>query len=137
MTLTLVLAGCQDPGPPAKDPSPSARRQPLRNSDAPISDAAILAEVARPLTRDDQTRLMDRHEVIGTQNGVRVVIDYPCSDICPDYTTRVLHLDVAPGSACHAAGGVVREQWVPIGVAVESRPFCLPRILADRDAAER
>ena len=35
-----------------------------------------------------------QHVVIGTQDGVAIVVDFPCSDVCPGQTRRIIHLDI-------------------------------------------
>ncbi|MEA2461981.1 MAG: hypothetical protein QOH90_2158, partial [Actinomycetota bacterium] len=108
----LILSGMAQPGPP------------------PLSDHAIAAYAARPW---DKARMMGRHQVLGLHNGVRVVVDFPCGDVCPNYTTRVIHYDVAPGPACVRARGVVRHAIIAQGPAASRRPFCVPRVLGTRD----
>lgn len=92
-----------------------------------IGDADIAAYVAHGF---DKRAMMGRHEVIGVDNGVAVVADYPCSDVCPDDTVQIVHYDAEPGPACDRAGGVVRMRSVPIAIAVQRKPFCVPRVLA-------
>ena len=111
----LALAG---PGS-AVVPVPHAR---------PISDRQLVAYARR---RYDRARMMFHHVVIGTQRGVAVVADFPCSDVCPAQTRRIIHLDVAAeAGACAAAGGVVRGRLMPMGIAVRQQPFCVPRVFA-------
>ncbi|HEV7659960.1 MAG TPA: hypothetical protein VGO55_08960 [Allosphingosinicella sp.] len=96
----------------------------------PISDQAIAAYTARPYNK---AAMMGRHLVLGVHNGVRVVVDFPCGDICPDYTTRIVHYDVAVGAACARARGVVRHAIVAQGPAAFRQAFCVPRVLGTRD----
>jgi hypothetical protein len=81
--------------------------------------------------------MMFHHLVLGVRQGVRVVADFPCGDICPDYTTRIIHYEVEPGPGCDAAGGVVVSYPVPRSIAVIRQPFCIPKVLADPAAAPR
>ena len=145
LTLTIgaiasLAAGCGDHRAPpneasdAAPPAPTAPSAPRRDPAAPISDAELIAADQRPFSPADRARMMGRREVLGTRNGVPVVVDYPCSDLCPAYTTRILHLDVEPGPACRRARGVVREVGVPAGDAIETRGFCVPPVLVDRNA---
>jgi hypothetical protein len=96
----------------------------------PLTDRAIAAYAARPY---DKARMMGRREVLGVHNGVRVIVEFPCGDICPDYTTRVIHYEVAPGPACVRARGVVRHAIIARGPAASRQPFCVPRVLGTRD----
>lgn len=73
---------------------------PVRDGAGPLlTDADIAAYAARPW---DKAAMMDRHILLGFHNGGRVVVDFPCGDVCPDYTTRIIHYAVEP--ARDAAG---------------------------------
>jgi hypothetical protein len=95
----------------------------------PLTDRAIAAYAARPW---DKRALMGRTVVLGTHHGVRVVAEHPCSDVCPDYATRIIHYEVAPGPQCRRIGGLVREAIVPRGIAASRQPFCVPRVLGSQ-----
>lgn len=99
----------------------------LENSSAPISDKELMEAASRPF---DKAKMMDQRRVLGTRNGVRIVADYPCGDLCPDYTSRHIHYDVEPGAACSAMGGVTQNEAVSIGAANAMMPFCIPPALA-------
>jgi hypothetical protein len=66
-------------------------------------------------------------------NGVRVVADFPCSDLCPPNTLGIVHYDVAPDEQCTRIGGLTRQEWVPAGIAISQQPFCVPKVLVDRN----
>lgn len=102
---------------------------PAANLPPAITDQAILAYAARPY---DKREMMNRHVVLGTSHGARVVVDFPCSDLCPIYTTRIIHYDVDPGPACVRVRGVVRDAMVPAGIAANRRAFCVPAVLGTR-----
>jgi len=99
-----------------------------------LTDRAIAAYAARPY---DKRAMMFQHVVLGGHRGMRVVADFPCSDVCPDATTRIIHYDRAPGPGCERAGGVTQEMMVPVSIAVMRRPFCVPRILASGQTRNR
>jgi hypothetical protein len=92
-----------------------------------LTDVELIAYDARPF---DHAAMMGKRVTIGLYDGARVVADFPCSDVCPNYTTRIVHLDVAPGAACAAAGGVTEARRVPFSIAMVERDFCVPRPLA-------
>src|SRR4051794_34752609 len=92
----------------------------------PISDARIAAIDASPF---DRRAMMFRHELLGLNRGMRVVADYPCSDICPEATVRIIHFDRPPGRGCEAAGGVTASRMVPRSIAVVRMDFCVPAVL--------
>ena len=71
------------------------------------------------------------HQVLGKLNDVDVVVDFICSDVCPDYTVRIIHFDVEPGPKCDEIGGVEQSVVVPIAIAAMPKLFCFPKILTD------
>jgi hypothetical protein len=87
-----------------------------------ISDSALLRYDSQDY---DQAQLMFKRLVLGKNNGITVVAEFPCSDLCPQGTVRVIHYDV-PLSMCSAIGGVEKE--ILYGFIVQK--FCLPKILA-------
>jgi hypothetical protein len=89
----------------------------------------IAAYAERPY---DKARRQNTREVLGTHHGVRVIAEYPCSDVCPDYTTRIIHYAVGPGRSCALIGGRAQTRLVPRGIAVSRQSFCVPKILIDR-----
>jgi len=92
-----------------------------------LSDADLVAYAAQPY---DKAAMMFKQVTIGLHHGVAVVAEFPCSDICPAYTTRIVHYAVAPGPACTAAGGVTQTRRVPYSIAVINKDFCVPKPLA-------
>lgn len=92
-----------------------------------LSDAALVGYAAQPF---DHMAMMGKRITIGLHHGAPVVAEFPCSDVCPQYTTRIIHYDVAPGAACEAAGGVTQLRRVPFSIAMVERQFCVPRPLA-------
>jgi hypothetical protein len=94
-----------------------------------LSDADLVAYAAKPF---DKARLMFKQVRLGVNHGLVVLADFPCSDICPDYTTRIIHYDLGPGPACEAAGGVTATRAVPFSITVMEKQFCVPKVLAGR-----
>ena len=92
-----------------------------------IQDSDLLQYARTPF---DKGAKMLKREYLGANHGELVVVDFPCSDVCPQYTKRIIHYDVSANRGdCFAAGGVIREEDVPTGIANESVKFCEPRIL--------
>jgi hypothetical protein len=116
LPAALALAACVSPTVAPADP---AVRQ--------LSDADLVALNAAPF---DHAAMMFKHVVLGVNHGVQVVAEFPCSDVCPNYTTRIIHYALDPGPACTAAGGVVVKRQVPVSIAVMQQPFCVPKALA-------
>jgi hypothetical protein len=103
-----------------------ARAEPT--SPAALSDAELLAYASRPY---DKGALMRKQVVLGRNGSATVVADHPCSDVCPNYTVRVIHYELLGDQNCSAVGGVEKELLVPRGIAETPERFCFPRILAD------
>jgi hypothetical protein len=73
----------------------------------------------------DKDKWMHKTKVIGKQNGVDVIAEHPCSDLCPEYTVRVVRLD-ASLAECSSVGGVIKEYTVPVGIGVTTVKYCVP-----------
>ena len=102
--------------------------QRLPPQDTPMTDEALIAYASTPF--DPQVAPSRGLFVIGKHNGVTVVADYSCSDLCPEYTTRVIHYDVAPGYACDRIGAVTSLIYLPYVITMRQEPFCVPKVLA-------
>jgi len=92
-----------------------------------LSDAALLEYASQGY---DKRAQMFKRVVLGTNHGVQVVANFPCSDLCPDDTVRVIHYDVSLAD-CSTRGGVVKELNVPMGIAMGPERFCFPKVLVD------
>jgi len=93
-----------------------------------LSDSDLLKYAASPY---DKRSMEGKHIVLGVHGGTKVVVDFPCSDLCPQYTTRIIHYDLEPGPECSARGGVEQRIDVPVGIGRFPVPFCLPKVLAE------
>jgi hypothetical protein len=94
-----------------------------------LTDADLLAYAAKPF---DKGAMMFHRLALGLHHGAPVVADFPCGDICPNYTIRIIHYDAAPGPACAKIGGVTVTREVPQSIAVIKQSFCVPAVLAVR-----
>jgi hypothetical protein len=92
-----------------------------------LTDDALIAYASKPF---DRAKAMTT--VLGIHHGAKVIAEFRCSDVCPDYTTRIIHYDAAPGPDCDKIGGVARAQRVPYSIASAMETFCVPAILVDR-----
>ncbi len=98
--------------------SPSVRPRRIGDSD--------LLRFAR--SRFDPFARTDRVRVLGIHRGTLVVVDYPCGDVCPAYTKRIVHYDVPP-EACARVGGTIVNELIPRGPAVMPKPYCEPTVI--------
>jgi hypothetical protein len=94
-----------------------------------LSDDALVAYAAQSY---DKAEKFGHRDVLGIHHGVEVVADFPCSDVCPNYTVRIIHYDVEPGPDCDKIDGVARDSMVPFSIAVIRRAFCVPKVLVEK-----
>jgi hypothetical protein len=80
----------------------------------------------------DRGEMMYKHVQIGIHHGAPVVADFPCADVCPDNTTRIIHYELDDGQACSSVKGVERTIVVPTGLGKSQEKFCVPHALAAR-----
>jgi hypothetical protein len=92
-----------------------------------LSDADLSSYASTPF---DKHAMEGKSVVLGVHQGVTVVADFPCADLCPNNTIRVIHYDVAGDTECAQKGGLPRTLWMPEGVGNVPRSYCLPRVLA-------
>jgi hypothetical protein len=91
-----------------------------------LDDAALVAYAARPF---DRQAMMGRTVELGRNHGVPVVAWFPCSDVCPQYTVRIIHYRLPAEADCAAAGGVEKKVAVPVAITVLQKTFCVPQAL--------
>jgi hypothetical protein len=100
----------------------------VASAERTLSDRDLIEYASRSY---DKRALMHQRIVVGINHGVRVVAEFPCSDMCPDFTVRVIRYDVPPGLDCSKIGGVTKTVRVPEGAWGQKETFCYPRILAE------
>ncbi|AND69837.1 hypothetical protein ATSB10_23830 [Dyella thiooxydans] len=93
-----------------------------------LDDAALLAYAKQPW---DKATLMHTTVPLGRYHGVPVVAEFPCGDVCPQYTQRIIHFDLPEGADCASIGGVEREVLVPMAITMRTKRFCFPKVLVD------
>ena len=76
----------------------------------------------------DKEEMMFQTVELGRHNGALLIAEFPCSDLCPDYTTRVIRYEVE-NEECAAIGGVLHMIFIPAGVAMVETEYCVPRVL--------
>jgi hypothetical protein len=79
----------------------------------------------------DKASLMNTTVELGRYRDVPVVAEHPCSDVCPQYTVRIIHYRLPANVSCASVGGVEKEVLVPIAITVRSRTFCIPKPLVE------
>ena len=93
---------------------------------APIDDDALIDFVRRRFDpMSDEARWP---RTLGTHRGVPVIVSYTCSDLCPNYTKRIVRYNLLPGEPCTRAGGLSRDIVVPRGIGTGLRSYCIPAV---------
>jgi hypothetical protein len=93
---------------------------------AQMDAAALRAWAGKPW---DKAALMNTTVELGRYRNVPVVAEFPCSDVCPQYTVRIIHYRLPPEASCASVGGIEKQVLVPIAIAVRSKTFCIPEPL--------
>lgn len=95
-TFSAMLAAVL--GLAAGAPPPQRARAPIRA----LSDADLVRYASK---RFDPMKAPTGREVLGRHRGTMVVVDFPCSDVCPQETRRIIHYDVPVGDCRRVRGG--------------------------------
>ena len=125
--IALLAALLWQPIHPQREPD-IARPELMSSEDRfpPIDDAAVLAFVRKPF--DPMADKRPWPTMLGMLRGVPVVVSYPCSDLCPNYTKRIVRYNVIAGAACDRIGGISRDIIVPTGIGAGQRRYCIPAV---------
>jgi hypothetical protein len=123
IAIMLALLAVQPTGREVDIAWPEVRAaEPL----APIEDRFLLDFV-----RQDFDPMSDRTRwprTLGMHHGVPVIVSYTCSDLCPDYTKRIVRYNLLPGEECAQAGGISKDIVVPRGIGTGLRRYCIPAV---------
>lgn len=93
---------------------------------AQMDAAALQAYAGKPW---DKAALMNTTVELGRYRNVPVVAEFPCSDVCPQYTVRIIHYRLPSDASCASVGGVEKQVLVPVAIAVLPKTFCIPEPL--------
>ena len=96
-------------------------------SQKPISDDELLNFATSSYDKEVK---MNTEEILGIHNGQKVKVIYPCGDICPTYTKRIISysLDI---ENCTSDIGVKKDILIFRGRAAGNKSFCLPKIISE------
>ena len=107
-----------------------SKSEPRYSPERQLSDDDIVAYALE--ARDPSFREGGGRRVIGVQNGIRVLAEFPVLDDGRS-TFGNIHYDVEPGAACKRAGGLMRFELVPVAITAAPKPFCVPKVLVQRN----
>jgi len=99
----------------------SASTDVLSDSDLVSRASAVFASRDTPADR-----------ILGLHHGMPVMVEARCSDVCPNYTVRIIHYLAEPGASCSKLGGDTVSIMVPVSITAQNRDFCIPHILYQR-----
>lgn len=88
--------------------------------------AALHAYADKPWNK---AALMNTTVELGSYRHVPVVAEFPCSDVCPNYTVRIIHYRLPADTSCASVGGVEKQVLVPVAITVMTKTFCIPEPL--------
>ncbi len=70
--------------------------------------------------------------ILGIHKGLPVIVDVRCSDICPNYTVRIIHYAGAAEAACAQTRADLVMVNVPRSITTGPEKFCVPHALVSR-----
>ncbi len=77
-----------------------------------LSDAYVIAAASGPY---DKAAPAARHRRLGSHHGIDVIAEYPCSDLCPAYTTRIVHYGLSRGRRARPRAASNASPWCRTG----------------------
>ncbi len=78
----------------------------------------------------DKGEMWGKHLIIGYHNEVPVEVSFPCSDVCPDATIRIIRYNVTLKD-CKSVDGKIKSIYVPRGIGIELAEFCFPKVIVE------
>lgn len=112
--LSLSVLGC---GVPGSDKAKGGNQ---------LTEVQLLEYASAPFEKE----LDQRPVQLGSLDGAPVVVEYVCSDVCPNYTVRIIHFSLPQNVSCASVDGVMKSMDVPVGIGSEPQEFCFPKVLA-------
>lgn len=97
-----------------------------------VTDEQLLAYASNDFAHSE---MMYKHVDLGVHHGSPVVADFPCADVCPDNTKRIIHYRLEDGQKCASVHGVEIKIQVPTGLGQMEQRFCAPKVLAAKRLA--
>jgi len=80
----------------------------------------------------NKSQMMFKDIILGNYNTFPIRVTFPCSDVCPDATIRIIRYDVNL-SECNNVGGEIKTILVPVAIAVMGEDFCFPKIIVENN----
>jgi len=66
--------------------------------------------------------------IIGTYKGTELIADFPCSDVCPLNTVKIIRFNVK-ANECSSTEGKEEELLTPMSISMGTKLFCVPEII--------
>ena len=80
----------------------------------------------------DAREMQGERIVLGTHQGIPVIVEFPCADACPTHTTRIIRYDLPADDTCTSRGGVIQKLPTPVGVEMVPMSYCVPKVLGPK-----
>lgn len=107
--------------------SPSITNPPTSDNNT-LSDTELIT-IAQ---NDNRQPLADTSKsVIGVHNGINVIEEFTCSDVCPENTVHLVYYDIEDSAECASRGGIIKTILTPVAITVMPKAYCLPLVIAD------
>jgi hypothetical protein len=92
------------------------------------------ADVTALLTKEfDLYKVSGTQVVIGQHEGYSVIADFPCSDVCPMNTIKIIRYNVE-AFQCSITEGKVEELLTPTSISMGTKQYCVPEIIFGKQA---
>jgi len=104
----------------------------LYDGTSELSDEELLSYAQARFSKE---KMWGKRMIIGSHHGIPVRGVFPCSDVCPDYTIRIIRYDIDLDK-CKEAGGIIKAILVPRGIAAIQLSFCFPKVIVLSDIYE-
>lgn len=93
---------------------------------AALDAATLQAYAGKPWNK---AAMMHTTVELGRFRDTPVVAEFPCADVCPQHTIRIIHYRLPAAANCADIGGVEKEVLVPVAITVIPTTFCIPEPL--------
>ncbi len=101
-----------------------------KNNKTILSDSELLRYAQSDYSKEEMS---GKDFILGYHNNTPVRVSFPCADVCPEYTLRIIRYDIN-NSQCLASGGELKSILIPIAISVKLQELCFPKPVIASDA---
>ena len=92
-----------------------------------LNDNELLINATTDYAKESK---MNSTEILGIHNQHIVKVTYPCGDVCPEYTKRIIYYEIE-NKSCPSNIGTEKEVTVFRGRSSRIETYCIPNIIAE------